>query len=135
MQEENRTVPVTFKTEGETRQIPLTRLVNSMTDFLDNCIHPSLVDQTFISLIDGGDGNSRFDRLLSAVDFKDDAYGFFKKLLSLLGDLAGTAPITLRGVTFPQQALMAILEAALPGDKFISIKLQRVVPPAKPGKR
>lgn len=122
MQEDNRTVPVTFKTAGETLQIPLTRLINGMTDFLDNFIHPSLVDHTFISLIGDGDGSSRFDRLLSAVDFKGDTYGFFEKLLYLLGNMPGTGPITLNGVTFPQQALMAILEAALPGDNFISIR-------------
>ena len=122
MQGDKRTVPINFKTAEETQHIPLARLVNGMTDFLNNFVHPSLVDQAFISVVGDGDGSSRFERLLSAVDCKDDPHGFFKTLLSLLGDIAGNGPITLNDVTFPHLAIMAVLEEALPGNKFISIK-------------
>ena len=122
MQDDNRTVPITFKTAEEPQHISLARLVNGMTDFLDNFVHPSLVDQTFINVVGDGDGNSRFERLLTAVDFRDDSYGFFKTLLSLLGEMSGNGPITVRDVTFPHLAMMAVLDETLPGERFISIK-------------
>ncbi|MGI9538074.1 MAG: radical SAM protein [Desulfocapsaceae bacterium] len=93
-----------------------------MTDFLDNFVHPSLVDQTFINVVGDGDGDSRFERLLTAVDCKDDSHGFFKALLSLLGEMSGNGPVTFNNVTFPHLAIMAVLDEALPGDKFVSIK-------------
>ncbi len=121
MQDTNQTVPITFTTEGETIQVPLAKLINGMTDFLDNFIHPSLVDKKFINLLNGTDGTSRFERLLNSVDFADDTHGFFERLLELLGASDGTEPITIGDVTFPPLALMSVLEIVLPGDKFISI--------------
>jgi len=122
MRNDEQTVPITFKTTEETHHIPLTRLVDGMTDFLDNFIHPSLVDQTFINVVGDGDGGSRFKRLLHATEFKNDSYGFFKALFSQLGNMNGSGSIILKDITLPHLALMAVLEDALPGEKFISIK-------------
>lgn len=121
MQDSNQTVPITFTTVGETTQVSLTKLINGMTDFLENFIHPSLVDQRFINLVGDGDGRSRFARLLSGVGCENDARGFFEKLLEKLGGSDGTERVAVGDVIFPALALIRILEVALPGDKFISI--------------
>lgn len=122
MQDDNLTVPITFKTTGETRQIPLSELLYGAIDFWDHCIHPSLVDQQFITLIGEGDGKTRFGRFLSRIDFENDPNGFFKKLLILLGKADGTRAIAINGVVLPHLFLMTILEVVLPGNRFISVK-------------
>ena len=121
MKNTNQTVPINFTTVAETTQISLIKLINSMTDFLENFVHPSLVDQKFINLVGSGDGKTRFRRLLSSADFENDAHRFFEKLLELLGASDGTEAVTIGDVTFPPLSLMGILEVVLPGDSFISI--------------
>ncbi len=121
MQDTNHTVPITFTTVGETTQVSLAKLINGMTDYLDNFVHPSLVDQKFINLVSGGDERSRLDRLLSSVGYEKDAHGFFENLLEQLGASDGTEPVTIGDVTIPSLLLISILEIVLPGDKFISI--------------
>ncbi len=122
MQDDNRTVTVTFTNTGETRQVPLDRLVSAITDFLDYYIHPSLAEPSFITLVGEGSGSARFDRLLAATGFADDSTGFFQKLLVLLGRADGRDAITLNGIGIPHLALMTIFEVVLPGSRFISIK-------------
>lgn len=122
MKDDSLTVPVTYRTTGATSQIPVSSLINCITDFLDNCIHPSLVDRGFLEIIGEGDGKTRFDRLLSALKFEDNPHSFFQTLLSLLGEAAGKEDITIGGVSFPHLFLMAVLEVILPGNRFISIK-------------
>ncbi len=122
MQDDSLTVPVTYRTTGETSQIPLSRLINGATNFLDNCIHPSLVDKDFIELIGEGNGKTRLDRLLGGTDFDNNPHGFFETLLSLLGEEVGKKKMVIKGVSFPYLFLMNILEIILPGNRFISIK-------------
>ena len=122
MQDNSLAVPVTFRTTGETSQIPLSSLINCITDFLDNSIHPSLVDQGFIEIIGQGDGKTRLARLLSELKFDDNPLGFCQKLLALLGEAAGKEDIVINGVSLPHLFLMAVLEVVLPGNRFISIK-------------
>ncbi len=120
MQSNSQTESVTFTTTGETKHIPLVRLINGITDYLDHYIHPSLVEQQFLERIGDGNGRARFERLLSTMEF--DAQGFFQKLLTLLSEADGTKHITLKGVTMPHLLLMNILEVILPGNRFLSIK-------------
>jgi lysine 2,3-aminomutase len=122
MQDDSLIVPVTYKTTGETTQIPLFQLINAATNFLDNCVHPSWLDQQFIELVGEGDGNTRFEHLLSEMGFDKNPHGFFVTLLVLLGEAGGKKEIVINGVTLPHQFLMSILEIILPGNRFISIK-------------
>ncbi|MCP3953626.1 MAG: radical SAM protein, partial [Desulfobacterales bacterium] len=119
---DNRTVPVTYKNTGAAGDADLARLVAGMTDFLDHYCHPSLVEPSFLSLVGEGNGTVRFERLLTETGFGKNPYGFFQALVSALGAADGSAPISLNGVVIPHQALMAILEVILPGNRFVSIK-------------
>ncbi len=122
MQNDTRTLPVTFNNSGATREAALDRLVTGMTDFLDHYCHPSLVKPSFLSLVGDGNGTDRFERLLSATGFGGDPYEFFKATISALVATDGSAPISLNGVGIPHLALMVILEVILPGSRFFSIK-------------
>jgi hypothetical protein len=105
MQNDNRTLPVTFKNTGAAREADLARLITGMTNFLDHYCHPSLVEQSFLSLVGDDNGAARFERLLAGAGFGDDPYGFFEALISSLGAADGSAPISLNECRDPAPGL------------------------------
>lgn len=104
----------------ETRSLPLADLTFALIDFLDHFCAASLVGQPFMDLVQGGDGSTRASRLFSACGYDRDSRGFFQELLSRLGRADGSA-IAINGVVLPHLLLMAVLEVALPGNRFLSI--------------
>jgi L-lysine 2,3-aminomutase len=121
MLENNTLMRIVFENSGEENQIPLSALVYALTDFLDHFAEKNLVGQAFCTVVQAGDGQTKLSRLMSACGY-DDPEGFFSELLDLLGKADGTAKIRINGIELPHLLLMAILEVALPGDEFISIK-------------
>jgi lysine 2,3-aminomutase len=114
----------------DVQSLPLADLNFALTDFLDHFCVTTLVGQEFVNLVQSGDGPAKASRLLTACGYGNNPDGFFRELLSLLGSADGStkgdgrpfAPITINGVTLPHLLLMAVLEVALPGNRFITVK-------------
>ncbi len=117
-----KTVTVTFKNTGQTREVALSDLIAALTDCLDHYCHPGLVEQPFLVLVGEDNGNARFERLLSEAGFGGDPHGFFEALVGALETADGSDAVSINGIAIPHPALMAILEVILPGNRFISIK-------------
>ncbi len=113
---------IVYENSGEENQISLSDLIDALTDFLDHFAEKSLVGETFFAIVRTGDGRTKLSRLLDVCRYSDNPKGFFSELLVLLGKADGTAKISINGIELPHLMLMAILEVALPGNKFISIK-------------
>ncbi|MBW1749622.1 MAG: radical SAM protein, partial [Deltaproteobacteria bacterium] len=115
-------IRIVFENSGEENQIPLSDMIEALTDFLDHFAEKSLVGETFFAIVRNGDGQTKLSRMLDACGYSDNPKGFFSELLVLLGKADGTGKIRINGVELPHLLLMAILEVALPGNRFISIK-------------
>ena len=113
---------VVYEHSGEEKEVPLSSLVSAVVEFLDHFGVKSLVGPFFYGIIQTGDGQTRWSRLLEACGYGDNPHPFFKELLGLLGNADGTRKIAINGVELPHLMLMAIMEIVLPGNKFISIK-------------
>ncbi len=122
MPNDDRLMRVVFEHSGEEREVPLSRLVAVLVDFLDHfCVTP-LVDAEFYGMIQTVDGATKLSRLLDACGHGGDPEGFFSELLAQLATADGKRKINVNGIELPHLMLMAILEVVLPGNKFISIK-------------
>jgi KamA family protein len=113
---------IAYQNTGEEQQMPLSELLNSLTEFLDHFAVAQLVGKSFFDIVQTGDGRTKLSRLLEACGFHDDAEGFIRELLAELGRANGSEKITIGGVELPHLLLMAVLEVVLPGNKFISVK-------------
>ena len=113
---------IAYQNTGEEIQVRLSELSNALTGFLDHFAVDPLVGKPFCEIVQAGDGRTKLSRLLEACGHRDDAEGFFRKLLAELGRADGSESISVGGVKLPHLLLMAILELVLPGDKFISVK-------------
>ncbi len=115
-------VRINFNNSGEGNQVTLSDMTDALTGFLDHFGVKALVGKAFVEIIQSGDGQAKMARLLDAGGYSQDPGGFFKQLLTVLGNADGTTKILINGIELPQLLLMAILEIVLPGNKFIAIK-------------
>jgi len=122
MPNDDRLMRVVFEHSGEEREVLLSRLVAVLVDFLDHFCVKRLVGAEFYGMIQTGDGATKLSRLLDACGHGGDPEGFFSELLAQLATADGKRKIKVNGIELPHLMLMAVLEVALPGDKFISIK-------------
>ena len=113
---------IVYEHSGEEKQVPLSSLVAVLVDFLDHFGVKSLVGHSFYGIVQTGDGATKFNRLLDACGHDSDPEGFFSELLSQLAAADGNRKIAVNGIELPHLMLMAILEVALPGNAFISMK-------------
>jgi len=97
-------------------------MVTAITGFLDHFGVKPLVDDAFAAIVNTGNGQAKFTRLLNACGHTDDPHGFFTELLALLGKADGNQRLSINGIDLPQLMLMAVMEVVLPGNKFISVK-------------
>ncbi len=109
----------------EKSSVTLADLNHVLADFCDHFCISALVGRPFVELVDGsgsgGGGAQRVSRLLAACGYADDPEGFFTDLLAQLGK--GTSgPIEINGVTLPHLLLVAVLEVAMPGDRFFTVR-------------
>ena len=121
------TLTIVFYHSGEENHVSLNDLVFALTDFLEHFGERHLVGSDVFTIITGDDGDNdsgrhRYSRLLRACGYADDGEGFFRELLAQLGHADGTRQMVVGDVRLPHLMLMAILEVALPGNRFISIK-------------
>ena len=122
MAKEDTLMRTVYEHSGEKTEVPLSRLVAALTEFLDHFGVKSLVGHSFFGIVQTGDGATKLNRLLDACGYGGDPEGFFSDLLAQLTTVDGTRKIAVNGVELPHLMLMAILEVVLPGNKFISIK-------------
>jgi len=122
MLQDDALLSIVYENSGEENQIPLADLIAALTGFLEHFAEQSLVGETFVAIVQTGDGRTKLSRLLDACGYRDNPKGFFSELLVLLGKADGTAKVAINGIELPHLMLMAILEVVLPGNKFISIK-------------
>jgi L-lysine 2,3-aminomutase len=106
---------------NEESTVPLADLTAVLNDFCAHlCVAP-LVDQAFMELMDAEAGADKVSRLLAGCGYANDPKGFFTDLLGRLGK-GGSGPIEMNGVALPHLLLVAILEVALPGNRFITVR-------------
>ena len=118
---------IVFEHSGEENQVRLSDLVMALTDFFEHFSEKRLIGKAVFQIVNRAgeahdNGRSRFDRLLTHCGYDGDAEGFFRDLLNQLGHADGTQRIVVGGITLPHLMLMAVLEVALPGTRFISVK-------------
>lgn len=118
---------VRFSGSGEMSRVDHARLVAAITDFLEHCAGPPLVDPTIAEVVGPGDGMTRLSRLLRATGHENDAPGFLTALLDHLCEAAGGAPevIELNGQPIPYHLLLAVLGELIPGDDILDVKSVR----------
>jgi len=114
-------VKMVSKHSGEERHIALSELSATVVGFLDQLAVRPFIDRAFFEITRDGSGGEKYERLLRACGYEEDDFGFFAEVLGCLAEADGNRTITIGGVELPHLLLMAILEVALPGNRFISI--------------
>jgi hypothetical protein len=122
MAPESTLLKIAYEHSGQENSVALADLVAAGTGFLDHFGVKRLVGPAVHGIIGSGDGQTKLSRLLRACGYAGNPEGFFKQLLAQLGKADGTCKIAVNGIELPHLMLMAILEVALPGNRFISIK-------------
>jgi lysine 2,3-aminomutase len=115
---------IRFSNANETSQVTLAELGHATIDFLEHYGHASLLGKPFCGIIGDGSGEIRFQRLLKASGYANDANGFFLALIRQL-EAAGSAsadPMTINAIELPYLLLVAILEKMIAGHRFVTIK-------------
>ncbi len=113
---------ILFKYSDQEHKVKLSKLFDTVSEFLDRFGVPTLIGKTFFEIIGTGNGKSKLSRLLNACGYDQNPDGFFSKLLQLLEKADGTGKIMINGIELPSMLLMAVLEVVLPGNKFFSVK-------------
>ena len=114
---------VTFSQSHENRDVPLAVLRDDIIDFLEHFGEESLVGEDFHGIIREGDGETRFARLLKAVECDNNPRDFFSELTRQLAhaNSYNREPIMMNGVALPHLLLVSLMEKIIPGNKFISV--------------
>ncbi len=121
------TYDVRFSGSGEMSRVDHAALVQVISDFLEHCSGPPLVDAEFADVVGLGDGMTRFARLLSAAGHDKDAPGFLRVLLDRLSEAAGGdgAAVEINGLRIPYNLLLAVLGELIPGEDILDVKSVR----------
>jgi lysine 2,3-aminomutase len=131
---------VTFSNSKQKQEIFLADVGKTVIDFLEYFGERALVGEPFYRVIQEGDGETRFLKLLKAAGYDEDPEGFFSELLRQLAhaNSYNREPVMINGVTLPQMFLVAVLEKMAPGDRCVSIRdvaqLENLTNIALPGK-
>jgi len=121
MESKDRSINIAFKHSGEKTQVSLSALKGAAIEFLELYGTKTLAGEQFCKITQDGTGVQKFSNLLEKTGYPNDPEGFFKQILS--GIVSGEKKkITMSGIEMPHLLLMAILEQALPGHGYISIK-------------
>jgi len=120
----NDSVAGVFKYNGEPFSVSIADITGAVTDFLDNFSTAGLLGKEFSDLIEAESGTTKFEKLLKAVGFENNAAGFFN---ALARDLEAAnnefrEPIRINGIQLPHLLLMAVLEQFIPGNKFVTVR-------------
>ena len=104
--------------------MPLLSLVDKTIDFLDQYGEVSILGQKFYKTIGSGDGETKFQNLLTACGYQNDIKGFFNELIRILEKTNSREiqSLKINKVELAYLFVIEILEVLLPGDNIISIK-------------
>jgi len=116
------TLRIRYQNSGEDEQVSLKELTDALVRYFEHLAVRPLIDSGFSEVIGEGDGRTKMARLIAACDFGTNTERFFQELLTQLGHACGNTRIAINGIEMPHLLLMAILEAVLPGNRFISVK-------------
>jgi L-lysine 2,3-aminomutase len=121
MENNDRSISLKFKHSGEKTRVHLSALTGAVIEYLDVYGTIPLAGKQFCSITGHGDGEQRFSNLLLKTGYPNDPKGFFIELFSAVvsGEMK---KIIINQVEIPHLLLMAVLEQALPGHGYISIK-------------
>jgi KamA family protein len=115
---------VEFVNSGEQKDVTFSALAADAVDFLEHYGGAYLLDSDFAEIIGNGDGQTKFDRLLSATGYADNPQDFFLEITEKLGkaNSANGNAITVGGIHLPNLFVLSILEKIIPENRFISIR-------------
>ncbi len=115
---------VEFVNSGEQKDVTFSALAADAVDFLEHYGEAYLLGMDFTEIIGKGDGQTKFNRLLSAAGYTEDPQGFFLEMTEKLGkaNSANGGPLNISGVELPNLFVLSILEKIIPENRFISIR-------------
>ncbi|MCK4767863.1 MAG: radical SAM protein, partial [Desulfobacula sp.] len=121
MESKDRSINIVFKHSGKKTDVSLTVLTRTAIEFLDIYGTKTLAGKQFCKITKEGDGAQKFSNLLEKTGYPNDPEGFFSEVLSAIvnGEMK---KIRVNKIEIPHLMLVAILEQALPGHGYISIK-------------
>lgn len=93
-------IGVEFLYAGRTESVSLARLTQSMTEFLEVFGNAQFCGPDFARIIGQEEGKTRFENLLTATGFENQAEGFFKSLLTRIGEDKGY-DLALNNISLP----------------------------------
>ncbi len=114
-------IRVEFCFAGRQEDVPLSRLICTARQFLGIFGNAQFCGKEFEQMLGTGDGEQKFLRLLAATGYAEDPEGFFKTVLSQIGQGRGD-DLSLNKVLLPSVFLVALLEQVIPGHGYVSIK-------------
>ncbi len=121
---ENTVYRVAFVNSGEQTDVAFSTLASDAADFLEHFGEKYLLGRLFHEIIGDGDGQTKFQRLLSAAGYADNPQGFFLEITAKLGQAnsANGDSIEVGGIHLPNLFVLSILEKILPDNRFLSIR-------------
>ena len=121
MESYDRSLNIVFKHSGKKTEVSLAALTKAVIEFLDIYGTIPLAGKQFCKITKEGDGAQKFSNLLEKTGYPNDPEGFFSEVLSAIvnGEMK---KIRVNKIEIPHLMLVAILEQALPGHGYISIK-------------
>ena len=112
---------VEFVNSGEQKDVTFPALAADAVDFLENYGETYLLGKDFAAIIGEGDGQTKFDRLLSAAGYAKDPQNFFLEMTEKLGRANGS-PIAVNKIQLPNIFVLSILVKIIPENRFISVR-------------
>ena len=121
MESKDRSINIEFKHSGEKTHVSLAALTKAVIEFLDIYGTKTLAGEQFCKITKDGTGAQKFSNLLEKTGYPNDPKGFFVQIFSAIvkGEMK---KIRVNQIEIPHLMLVAILEQALPGHGYISIK-------------
>lgn len=115
---------VHFQYAKDLIDIDLRTLGNTTINFLEHFGHQGIVGKKFYAIIQEGDGEKRFRRLLHSTGYKENPQGFFTEFLQQLeqSNCQSIKGIEVGRIEIPYYLIIHILQVLIPGNKFITIK-------------
>jgi lysine 2,3-aminomutase len=133
-------IHLVFSNSQQKREVPLSDAAETVVHFLACFGERALVGEKFYQVIQEGDGETRFLRLLKAAGYEGDPKGFFSAIFLQLarGNSFSREPVSINGLELPQMLLVSLLEILVPGDGCVSVRnvtqLEDLMNIAVPGK-
>ncbi|MGW8193244.1 MAG: radical SAM protein [Desulforhopalus sp.] len=118
----DKTLSIVYQHSADSHEAKLSDLVQNVILFLDQMGTRQFTGNDFYQIVGDGNGAEKFERLLEACGYPNNAEGFFQELLGKLAHADGSENIVIGNKEMPPMLLVSLLEILLPGHGFRSIK-------------